>query len=143
MAVYVDTSALAKWYLPEPRADEFAAWILESTSPTISALTMVEMRCLLARLRRTGILDEPQEVGAHDLFVRDVDLRRLAVEPVTDADFRSAVHLMARVDSHPLRALDAIHLTICTSREIGQLATADAVMAAAAAELGIDVVRFD
>ena len=143
MAVYVDTSALAKWYLPEPRADEFAAWILESTSPTISTLTIVEMLCLLARLRRTGILDEPQEVGAHDLFVRDVDLRRLAVEPVADADFRLAVHLMASTSSHPLRALDAIHLAICTSREIGQLATADAVMAAAAGELGVEVVRFD
>ena len=40
------------------------------------------------------------------------------------------------------RTLDAIHLSICTSREIGQLAAADAVIAAAAADLGIDVVRF-
>jgi hypothetical protein len=50
---------------------------------------------------------------------------------------------MARVESHPLRTLDAIHLSICTSREIARLATADAVMGAAATELGIEVVRFD
>jgi hypothetical protein len=143
MRVYVDTSALAKWYVQEVSSDAFEAWIRRTPQATISSLTLVEMRCLLARRRRLGSLDAEAESAAYQLFMEDIDQRHLGVEPLEDADARAAVHLMARVESHPLRTLDAIHLSICTSREIGQLATADVVMAAAAAELGIEVVRFD
>lgn len=142
-AVYVDTSALAKWYVHEQRSGEFEAWIQTAPTPTISSLTLVEMRCLLARRRRSGSLDQKSESRTYALFLQDIDQRYLNVEPLDDADIRSAVHLMRRVGTHPLRTLDAIHLSICTSREIGQLATADALLAAAAGELGIDVVRFD
>jgi predicted nucleic acid-binding protein len=142
-AVYVDTSALAKWYVREPRSDDFEAWIQAVPTPTISSLTLVEMRCLFARRRRTGSLDEQSESRMYALFLQDIDRRYLNVEPLDDADIRSAVHLMSRVGAHPLRTLDAIHLSICTSREIGQLATADALLADAAGELGIEVVRFD
>ena len=141
--VYIDTSALAKWYLPEVGSDDFETWIRQASTPTISSLTLVEMRCLLARRRRNADIDRGKELRAFELFREHVDARLLAVEPVNDADVRAAVNLMARVDSCSLRTLDAIHLSICTSREIRQLATADAMLAAAAGELGIDVVRFD
>ena len=143
MAEYIDTSALAKWYVREAGSDEFEAWIHRASEPTISSLTLVEMRCLLARRRRNADLDADTEDRTFALFREHVDGRFLNVEPLNDADVRAAVHLMARVDSYPLRALDAIHLSICTSRAIDCLATADAVMATAAGELGIDVVRFD
>ena len=143
MSVYVDTSALAKWYVREARSDDFEAWIRHASAPTISSLTLVEMRCLLARRRRTGSLDEHAETCAHGLFLQDIDQRYLTVEPVDDADVRTAAHLITRSRASNLRALDAIHLTICTSRGIAQIATADTVMAAAAGELGIEVVPFD
>jgi len=143
LAVYVDTSALAKWYVREPGSDEFEAWVQKAPRPTISSLTLVEMRCLLARWRRAGSLDEQSESRAYALFLQDIDRCHLSVEALDDGDVRSAVHLMGRVDTQPLRALDALHLSICASRRIGKLATADAVMAAAASELGIEVVRFD
>ena len=142
MSVYIDTSALAKWYLREAGSDEFEAWIHKAHVPTISSLTMVEMRGLLARHRRMGSLDEQAECRTYGVFAQDVDERHLTVELLEDADVRAAAHLIGRLDAHPLRTLDAVHLSICTSREIGQLATADAVIAAAAADLGIEVVRF-
>lgn len=141
--VYIDTSALAKWYVRESRSDDFESWIRQTSSPTISSLTLVEMRCLLARRRRNGTLDEHAESRAHGFFMEDVDQRHLTVETIGDADIRAAAHLIARVRVHPLRTLDAIHLAICRSRDIPQLATADTAVAAVAEELGIEVVRFD
>lgn len=143
MAAYVDTSALAKWYVPERGSDELEAWIRAAPMPTISSLTLVEIRCLLARRRRTGSLSKQEETRAHELLMQDVDRRHVVVEPVEDTDIRAAAHLIAQLTAHRLRTLDAIHLAICTSREIERLATADAVMAAAAVELGIEVARFD
>jgi len=143
VGVYLDTSALAKWYVREERSDEFADWIRRATAPTISSLTLVEMRCLLARRRRAGTLDEHAESQAQTLFLQDVDQRHLVVEAIDDADIRAAAHLITRIRVQPLRTLDAIHLTLCASRRITHLATADRVMAKVAEELGIEVVRFD
>jgi predicted nucleic acid-binding protein len=143
VAAYVDTSALAKWYVPEPGSDELEAWIRAAPTPTISSLTLVEMRCLLARRQRAGSLSERQVSRAHGRLLQDIDQRHLIVEPAEDGDVRAAAHLIAELADHGLRTLDAIHLAICRSRQIGLLATADAVMAEAAAALGIEVVRFD
>jgi len=143
LSVYIDTSALAKWYVRESGSDEFEAWIRQAAAPMISSLTLVEMRCLLARRRRTGTFDEQAESLALGHFGEHVDARLLAVVPVEDADIRGAAHMIARLRAHSLRTLDAIHLSVCRSREITRLATADAAMAAAAEDLGIEVVRFD
>ena len=62
--VYLDTSALAKWYLNEPRSEDFAAWIQNQDDTHISTLTLVEMRCLLARRRRAGELSMALEQQA-------------------------------------------------------------------------------
>lgn len=142
MAVYVDTSALAKWYVREQGSDEFEAWIRDADAATISSLTRVEMRCFLARRRRMGSLEASTESAAHDLFMEDIEQRHLLVERIDDRDVRAAAHLIGRLARHPLRTLDAIHLAVCTSRGIERLATADSVMADAAEELGIDVRRF-
>jgi len=140
---YIDTSALAKYYVPETGSDDVDAWIRGTAAPTISSLTLVEMRCLLARRRRARSFGEAAETRAYACFLEDIDQRHLAVEPIADDDIRSASRLITRVGDQALRTLDAIHLTICTSRGIRQLATADSVMAAAADELGLDVTRFD
>jgi uncharacterized protein len=44
---YIDTSALAKWYLPEPGSDAFVDFIRYQDGAAISRLTTVELRCLL------------------------------------------------------------------------------------------------
>ena len=36
--VYLDTSALAKWYLNEPRSEDFAAWMQEQDDTHIRTL---------------------------------------------------------------------------------------------------------
>ena len=50
-APYLDTSALAKWYLNEPHAEAFEAYITRQASAAISRLAVVEFRCLPARRR--------------------------------------------------------------------------------------------
>jgi predicted nucleic acid-binding protein len=50
--------------------------------------------------------------------------------------------LIARHLDHPLRSLDALHLSVAAHAGITILATADAVMAAAGVNMGFDVMRF-
>lgn len=63
--VYLDTSALAKWYLNESRSQEFTAWFQTQPDVHLSSLTLTEFRCLLAR-RRAG--DLSKKLGTTNLY---------------------------------------------------------------------------
>jgi hypothetical protein len=140
--VYLDTSALAKWYLNEPRSEDFARWIQDEDEAWISALTMVEMRCLLARRRRSGEITATVEEAAFARFPEDVDRADLLLQPLEDRTLGAALALIGRLAPCPLRTLDAIHLSIALGIETERLATADGVMAEAAAALGLEAVWF-
>ena len=141
--VYVDTSALAKWYLNERGSEEFADWIIAQPEPWISTLTSLEMRCLLARRRRAGEITPETEEQAFSAFEEDLANGHLFLHPVDDDAVQGGLVLVRRLSDVPLRTLDAFHLAL--ARQLGalQLATADATMADAAAALDLEVVRFD
>ncbi|MEX2534003.1 MAG: type II toxin-antitoxin system VapC family toxin [Trueperaceae bacterium] len=143
MDAYVDTSALAKWYLNENRSDEFVAWLRETAPAAISSLTVLEMRSLLARRRREGELNFRQEAKTFAVFEEDIAHGHLTRYPVENNHFPAAVRLIASQPDQPLRSLDALHLTLARELKAHELATADRVMARAAEAMGFAVVRFD
>lgn len=140
--IYVDTSALAKWYLNERGSEGFANWIVEQPEPWISTLTSVEMRCLLARRRRAGEITSEIEERAFFAFEEDVQNGHLFLHPVDDHAVQGGLALLDRLAEHPLRTLDALHLALARQLAAPRLATADVRMAEAGAALGLEVVRF-
>jgi predicted nucleic acid-binding protein len=142
-APYIDTSALAKWYLNEPGSDAFAAFITAQSHGAISRLSALELRCLLARRRRAGEIGEAIETQAFDLLRRDIVAGHLTLHPLSDAHAQAATDLVDRLSpTHSLRALDALHLAIAGACAAEVVATADRVMADAAEALGFEVARF-
>lgn len=140
---YVDTSALAKWYLNEPGSDEFEAYIRRRPGAIVSRLAAVELRCLLARRRRAGDIAPEIEAEAYRLFERDVGRGHLDLRPLDDAHAVAALDLLdGRLRHHPLRTLDALHLAAALAASAAVIATADRVMGRAAADLGLDVATF-
>ncbi len=140
--VYIDTSALAKWYVRETFSDEFDAFIRTCGEPVISRLTIVEFRCLLARRRRNGDLSKKNERDAHHTFEEDMRLGFLKVNPVQDHHFALAHDLIGKLQHAPLRTLDALHLAIASASGCPRFATADKVQAEAAETLHIHTEKF-
>jgi uncharacterized protein len=141
-AAYLDTSALAKWYLPEPGSDAFVDFIGRQSRAVISRLTSVELRCLLARRRRAGEIRVEHERDAWSTFVDDIGAGHLHVEALADEHALRARDLLEELRHVPLRTLDALHLAIAQTIGAGVLATADLRMARAAEALGFAVVTF-
>lgn len=139
---YLDTSALAKWYLNEPGSEAFVAFLQGLDSAVISSLTQTEMRSLLSRRRRMGDLTVELESLLFAAFMGDIDRGWLQRYPLDDARFAEASNLIARYPEQPLRTLDALHLTLAAQAGIPMLATADAVMAETASLMGFAVERF-
>ena len=139
---YLDTSALAKWYLNEVGSESFVDFLQRLGSAVISSLTVTEMRSLLSRRRRMGDLSFELESLLFAALLSDIDRGWLLQVPVGDARFAEATNLIARYPDHPLRTLDALHLTVTADLGVSVLATADRVMADAAASMGFQVARF-
>jgi predicted nucleic acid-binding protein len=139
---YLDTSALAKWYLNEPFSEEFEAFIQEQPTAAISRLSVVEFRCLLARRRRAGEITRAIESRVYASFEKDVGAGSLQVHPVADEHLIAALGLIERLGRYPLRTLDALHLAIAQGIHCRRLATADKTMAAAGKAAGLGIARF-
>jgi hypothetical protein len=140
---YVDTSALAKWYINEARSDDVAGYLAEQSSLLISRLTVVEFRCLLARRRRARELSLKLEQKVLSTFEQQIRDGFLSVYPLDDRHAVDAVEILTTFGNHPLRTLDSLHLAIARSLEVETLVTADRVLAMAAEAMGMTTVRFD
>ena len=139
---YLDTSALAKWYLNESGSEAFVAYLQTLDVAVISGLTVTEMRALLSRRRRMRALTVELESVLFSAFLEDIDRGWLQRYPIDDLRFDETARLITRYPEHPLRTLDALHLCIAADIGIEELATADAVMAKAATSMGYKVARF-
>lgn len=141
-SVYIDTSALAKWYLNEKNSDAFATWIQSIDQPIISELTETEMRCLLARRRRMNELDRESETKIFAVFQNDIASGHLSRPKMEKGCFEQATLLIECLPQIPLRTLDALHLAIAQQLRVETIATADTVFAKAAASLDFETIRF-
>jgi len=141
-AVYFDTSALAKWYINESRSDEVEEYIQQHGPVSISDLTVVEMRCLLARRRRDGSLKRDAEARVLATFQEDLRQKHLIRHPLPDKWAEGAVNIVSILTKIPLRTLDAVHLLIAKEIQANVVATADRVMIAVAQSMGFSVVSF-
>ena len=142
MSLYVDTSALAKWYIDESDSDSFVDFIRDHPGAGVSRLTVVELRCMLARRRRNREITTKVEVGAFELFQSDVREGFLVMLPMNDVHFAAASDILDRLPQVPLRTLDALHLAVADSNRARMIATADTVMATAARALKFDTHLF-
>jgi len=139
---YIDTSALAKCYVREPRSLDVLDWADAQDEVATSPLTLVEFRCLLARRRRAHQIDLPLERATLAEFDRDVQGRTWRIYQDAVSLFSEARQLIDLIPEISLRALDAVHLAYARHYGAEVFATADKNQAEAAKALGIPVFTF-
>ena len=140
--IYFDTSSLAKWYINESKSDDVEKYIQQHGPVSISDLTVVEMRCLLARRRREKNITARMEMEIFSTFQEDIRRRFLICHPFPADLAAGTVNLMSLLSDIPVRTLDALHLMIANELSTDILATSDDVMAKGAKALGLKVVQF-
>ena len=139
---YIDTRALAKWYLPENGSEEFCEWMQGQDDTYISSLTVTEFRCLLARRWRMEMLSALEVQQLYAKFRQDIEEAHLIHYPVENRHILNASLIIESLPSVSLRTLDALHLTIANDIPVNSIATADRIMGDAARLLDFEVVFF-
>lgn len=142
MIAYIDTSALAKCYIREPRSLEVLEWAERHTGATTAVLTLVEFRCMLARRRRAAEIDGALERSALAQFDSHVRNDAWRIHQISFGDYAEARDLIETLPELPLRTLDALHLTAARSINATEFASSDGTQIKAARALGFTVFDF-
>ncbi len=142
MILYLDTSALVKWYVAESDSDAFDAFLRDRAGAHISRLTVVELRCALSRRRRNRDISATLERAAFRLFESHVRDGLLDVLAMQDAHFIGALQILEELRQIPLRTLDALHLAVARTNKVTAIATADLIMLSAAKALKFETHHF-
>jgi hypothetical protein len=122
---------LAKRYLHEAESDRFEIFTAQTKLASISRLTLVEFRCLLARRRRNRNIGIDNEQRALAEFEEDIVGGFLEIHPLQDRHAMAARDLLIKLATIPLRTLDAFHLAIAIDIGSEAVATADKAFAQA------------
>jgi predicted nucleic acid-binding protein len=137
--LYVDASALAKLYLPEPQSERLNRALQGRTDLLVSDLALTEIVSALARRRRAGEITLTAVNRIYRAVLGDIEDGTLRRMDLLAESHRDAERLLLTLDETPLRAADALHLALALEGDAGTLATFDLRLAAAARAVGLPV----
>ncbi len=135
MRVFLDTSAFAKRYVAEQGSDKVMALCQKADSLVVSVICLPELISTLSRLVREKKLakaDYRKLKGGAMADLADVDICQITPEVMV-----SAVSLL---ESHPLRAMDALHVACALAVEPDMFVSADYRQLSAARKAGLKIV---
>jgi predicted nucleic acid-binding protein len=138
--LYLDASALAKLYLPEPGSDELDAAIRGRTDLIVSDLAITEIVSAISRRRREGILPAVSCARLHRKILADVEAGHYVKNDLMPETHREAERLLLAVDNIALRAADALHLALAGLAGAAAIVTYDQKLAEAATRIGLNSV---
>ena len=139
-ALYVDSSALAKLYVPEAESERLDAFLRGRLGLMISELAITEVLSAVARRKREGELKPELANRIRDAVLADADSGSFARLHLDPAVHRVAERLLLTTDSVPLRTLDALHLALAFSGVATHVLTFDRRMREAALQSGLNVI---
>ncbi len=141
LGIYLDSSGLAKLYVPEPESELVDRFLRGRRDLLVSELSLTEVISAVARRRRERALDPKQANQIRDALLSDAvsgSFRRLDLTP---AIHREAERILLSAEWVPLRTLDALHIALALSAEAGGILTFDGHMADGAVLYGLRVVQ--
>jgi predicted nucleic acid-binding protein len=133
--VFLDTSAFAKRYVAEQGTDKVMALCQQADSLVVSVMCLPELISTLSRLVREKKLskaDYRELKGDTVADLADVDICQ-----ITSGIMDSIILLL---ESHPLRAMDAIHVACALAVDPDTFVSADHRQLLAAQKAGLKIV---
>jgi uncharacterized protein len=137
--IYLDSSAFAKLYVPEPESERLDVFLQGRGGLFISDLVITEVLSAVARRKREKELRADQANEIRDAVLLDANSGSFERLDLTPSVHREAERLLLGTDSLPLRTLDALHIALALSISATHVLTYDRRMREAAAQAGLQV----
>ena len=137
--MYIDTSCLVAYYVPEPKSDYVQETIQNLNRVSISSVTEIEMLSAIRKKQRMDELSEEHGFKAYDLFKTHIKNGLFEILELNASVFRASEYIL-RNSSLPLRTLDALHLGMAVEHKTS-IFTFDDILLEAAGEIKIKAVK--
>jgi len=138
MELFVDTSALVKFYYPERGSEDVETLLLAAERVFVSRLSIVEMASALAKKHRSGMIGDKTETRIWNAFQSDLRSDRVASVPLDDGLVDHASSLVRELGAREgLRSLDALQLAAAMTRRRALFLSADRRLTKIAALVGL------
>lgn len=135
MKVFFDTSAFAKRYIAEQGSEKVLALCQQAESLVVSVICLPELISTLSRLVREKKLTRAtyrKLKGEAIADLEDADICQITSEILAS--------VVALLEQHPLRAMDALHLACALNYQPDVFVSADHRQLSAARKAGVKVV---
>ncbi|MCM2289387.1 MAG: type II toxin-antitoxin system VapC family toxin [Sulfuritalea sp.] len=132
MKVFLDTSAFAKRYVAEPGSDKVLAQCQQADSLFVSVICLPELVSTLSRLVR-----EKKLTKAAYLQLKGDAMADLADVDVCQITSKVLASVVSLLESHPLRAMDALHVACALACKPDVFVSADHRQLSAARKAGL------
>lgn len=139
--IYLDSSAFAKLYVPEPESGRLDRFLRGRTDLMISELSITEVISAVARRRREGVLDARHAGAIRDALLSDARSGSFRTLDLSPSVHREAERMLLSTLSVSLRTLDALHIALAFSGRARRIVTFDSRMAEATVLQGLQVVE--
>lgn len=141
MRLFVDTSALVKFYYPESDSEEIEATLLSAESIYVCDLAIVEFASALMRKVRMREISEQDKSLIWESFNADLESSGVEVVDLSGEDFiRAADLILQHARHHSLRTLDALQAAAALNLDgVAYFLTADQSLVKVAPELGLEL----
>ena len=141
--VYVDTSALVKFYYPEKDSDRIDALLLRSERVFVSRLAVVEFAAALGKKVRMGELKPGEETILWEAFQDDIQGAAMELVDLDERHFTKAAGYIRQFGGRcRIKTLDALHLAQAHDLRDCSLLCTDETMLRVAGRLGIRKARY-
>jgi predicted nucleic acid-binding protein len=139
--IYIDSSALAKLYVPEAESGRLDKFLRGRRDLIISDLAITEVISATGRRKRESHLTARQASDIRAALLADAQAGSFRRVDISPAIHREAERMLLAAESIVLRTLDALHIALALSVPAGRVITFDVRMADAAALYGLDIVK--
>ncbi|NIO36282.1 PIN domain-containing protein, partial [Candidatus Bathyarchaeota archaeon] len=93
-SVFVDTSALVKYYYPEDGSERVEAVLLKADRVYLCQLATTEFASALMKKVRTGTLEMEAQAAIWDTFVEDLNAGQMEVVTLEERHYEKAVEVI-------------------------------------------------
>lgn len=135
--MYIDTSCLVAYYLPEPKSDYVQDTLQNLSRICISNIAEIEMLSAIRKKQRMEELSIDHGFKAYNLFKTHIKNGLFEILELNSAVFKTS-ELVLRNSSLPLRTLDALHLGSAVEYKTA-IFTFDNILLKAAKEIKIEI----
>ena len=140
--LYVDTSALVKFYYPEENSDRVEELLLKADRVYISDLTMVEMASALSQKVRAGDLSKGAEAAVWTAFLEDMHAGPVEIVHLLERHHFEAVDIIRKFGrKHGIKTLDALHLSLAHGLPDASFLCSDRILLRIATAMGITTLQ--